>query len=373
MAGLYIHVPICVAKCRYCDFYSVVSRDTEMVDRFFRSLEKELQRLEKPFAPESIFIGGGTPTAIRVEQLARLFEIIHSHIDLSRVREWSCEANPGTLDEDKIRVLRESGVNRVSLGVQSFNARALKRLGRIHTAEEAVQGFRLLQRAGVENLNVDLIQSIPGMSPDEVIKDIYRAIELGPEHIASYNLSYEPGTPMTADRDAGRIVPPTDEEEADNYFAVKRILEEAGYIQYEISNFSRPGAECLHNLLYWQNGEYFGVGPSAHSHWNGVRYGNVRDLQEYCRRLENGEKPFDSIERLNPEAKAREVLVMRLRLRDGIDPDEFESATGFSLETLCGDEINHMLEEGLLQRVNNRIRISDKYLFISNAVLSELV
>jgi len=373
MTGLYIHVPICVAKCRYCDFYSVTSRDWKTIDRFFQCLEIELKRLPKPFAPETVFIGGGTPTAVKAEQLARLLEIIHGNIDASGVKEWSCEANPGTLDHDKVKILLDGGVNRVSLGIQSFHEKALKLLGRIHTAKEAIKGFRMLRDAGFANLNIDLIQSIPSMKPKDILADARKVIDLDPEHISYYNLIYEPGTTMTHDRDVGRIVPPCDDEEADNYLAVKATLENAGYSHYEISNFSKPEGECRHNLLYWKNGEYFGVGPSAHSHWKGARFGNVRDLQDYCNRLLEGSKPFDDVELLDAEAKAREVLVMWLRLTDGFDLNEFESVTGYSVEALCGDDLDHMVEEGLLQRSEGRIKLSDDALFISNAVLSEFV
>ncbi|MCF7848025.1 MAG: radical SAM family heme chaperone HemW [Kiritimatiellales bacterium] len=373
MSGLYIHIPICIAKCTYCDFYSVVSRDWKTIDRFFQCLETELKRLPTSFAPETIFIGGGTPPAVSAEQLAQLIEIIHGNIDVSQVREWSCEANPGTLDRDKVGILRNGGVNRVSLGIQSFHEKALKLLGRIHTAEEAIKGFRMLRDAGFDNLNIDLIQSIPGMKTEDVLADARKVTELDPEHISYYNLIYEPGTAMTRDRDEGRIVPPSDDEEADNYFAVKAILEGAGYGHYEISNFSKPAAECRHNLLYWKNGEYFGVGPAAHSHWNGARFGNVRDLGQYCGRLLDGKKPFDEVERLDPETKAREFLVMWLRLTDGVDLEEFELLTGYSVDALCGTDIEHMVAERLLQRLEGRLRLSNDALFISNAVLSELV
>ena len=373
MTGLYIHIPICVSKCRYCDFYRLTSAEWDNIALFIQCLETELRRLPPGFSPETVFIGGGTPTALEPDNLSALFGAIHRTINLSNVVEFSCEANPGTLTSEKLSIMGDGGVDRVSIGVQSFNDQALRLLGRIHRADEAVEAFEMLRAAGFANVNIDLIQSIPGMAPEEVLDDAHRVAELEPEHISYYNLIYEPDTPLARDRDAGRIVPPGDDEEADTYFAVKALLEGAGYGHYEISNFSKPRKECRHNLLYWQGGEYFGCGPSAHSHWNGARFGNIPDLRSYCDRLLENKKPFDELERLPPEAKARETLVMGLRLMEGIDLPEFKNTTGFSVDALCGEAVESMVEEHLLQRLENRLNLAPEALFISNSVFSELV
>jgi len=373
MTGLYIHIPICISRCRYCDFYKLTPREWEDVTLFIKSLALEFKRLPRDFAPETVFIGGGTPTALEPKDLAALFDCIHGAINLSNVTEFSSEANPGTLTPEKLKIMRDGGVNRVSIGVQSFNDKALRLLGRIHKADQAIRGFHMLREAGFNNVNIDLIQSIPGMAPEDILNDARRLIELSPEHISYYNLIYEPGTPMTKDRDAGRIIPPGDDEEADNYFAVKSLLESAGYGHYETSNFCRPNQPCRHNLLYWQGGEYFGCGPSAHSHWNGARYGNVRDLQAYCDRLQNDEAPFDELERLTGDEKARELLVMWLRLTEGVDLLAFERLTGRDVDALCGSTVDDLVEEQLLERKNNHLALTKNALFISNSVFSELV
>jgi oxygen-independent coproporphyrinogen-3 oxidase len=343
------------------------------VTLFLQCLEAELGRLPDGFAPDTVFIGGGTPTALEPGDYARMLEAIHGRIDLSRVVEFSSEANPGTLTPEKLAVMREGGVNRVSIGVQSFNNRALRLLGRIHKAQEAVDGYYLLREAGFDNVNIDLIQSIPGMTPEDVLADARKVAELGPEHVSFYNLIYEPGTPMTRDRDAGRIVEPGEDEEADNYFAVRDLLVGAGYEHYEISNFSMSGRRCLHNVLYWEGGEYFGCGPSAHSHWKGRRFGNIPDLQVYCDRLQENERPFDEIETLQSEEKARETLVMWLRMTEGVDLARFREVTGYEVDALCGPAVESLEEEGLLQRQGNRLALSRNALFVSNAVFSELV
>ena len=373
MNGLYIHIPICISKCRYCDFYKLTPREWDNIQLFVQCLELELQRLPSDFSPETVFIGGGTPTALEPDDLAAMLKSINTHIDLSKVIEFSSEANPGTLSPEKLDVMRAGGINRVSMGVQSFNDKSLKLLGRIHKAEQAVEGYHMLRAAGFDNVNIDLIQSIPGMTPDDILNDARRVIELDPEHLSYYNLIYEPGTPMTRDRDAGRLIPPGDDEEADNYLAVKTLLEDAGYGHYEISNFCKPDRECRHNLLYWQGEEYFGCGPSAHSHWKGMRFGNVRDLQGYCDRLRKNEKPFDEVERLSLEDKARETLVMWLRLTDGVNLNAFKQVAGIDVDALCGSQVESLLEEGLLQRSVNHLQLAPEALFISNAVFSELV
>lgn len=373
MTGLYIHIPFCVSRCRYCDFYKETTFEREQVQRFLASLENELRRLPKSFAPDTVFIGGGTPTVLDSGDYMRMLEGIHRQINLSNVIEFSSEANPGTLTKEKLMAMRQGGINRVSIGVQSFNDKALRLLGRIHNAQTAIDGYHMLRDAGFDNVNIDLIQSIPGMKPIDVLMDAQQLVDLSPEHISYYNLIYEPGTPITADRDAGRLAEPDEDEEADNYFAVKDLLENAGYTHYEISNFSKPGKPCNHNVLYWQGGEYFGCGPAAYSHWDGIRFGNVSDLTGYCDRISAGEKPFDEVEKLTSEDKARETLVMWLRLLKGVDFNEFKDVSGFSVEELCGDSLTSMIEEGLIKRAGNRIALSRDALFVSNGVFSELV
>ncbi|WP_372795887.1 radical SAM family heme chaperone HemW [Pontiella sp.] len=373
MTGLYIHVPLCEKRCRYCDFYKLTPNEVDSMELFLQCLEIELRRLPRDFAPDTVFIGGGTPTALNPAEYAKMLEAIDRRINLSQVVEFTSEANPGTLTPEKLQVMRDGGINRVSIGVQSFNERALQLLGRIHDAKAAVEGYHLLRSAGFDNVNIDLIQSIPGMKPDEVLEDARKVARLEPDHISFYNLIYEPGTPLTKARDEGRVVPPVDDEEADNYFMVKEYLECAGYGHYEISNFSRRGRECLHNVLYWQGGEYFGCGPSGHSHWHGRRFGNIPDLNVYTERLLKEQNPFDEVEHLTKEDKARETLVMWLRMTDGFDLNEFEKVTGFSADALCGEGIESMLEENLLQRTGNRLRLAPDALFISNAVFSQLL
>jgi oxygen-independent coproporphyrinogen-3 oxidase len=353
MSGLYIHIPFCERKCSYCAFYSL-PRPWGNEHVFFQALEAELESLPPDFSPETIFIGGGTPTAPDIRSLEKLL------LSLGRFSpaEFSVEANPGTVDAEKLSLLRERGVNRLSIGVQSFDSRCLKTLGRIHTAEQAEEVFRLARAAGFENISLDLIFGVPGQTIKMVDADLDRALALDPEHIAIYNLMYEEGTPLT-----NRNPPRLDEElERDMYDRIRNRLGTAGFEHYEISNFAKPGRECRHNLLYWSGGEYIGCGPAAHSHWNGVRWANVSDLNDYCA---NGpRREFEEV--LDPAAKERETLVMGLRQTAGVEVSS-------NLCKSLGEVFQRLEKEGLLVINGRRVRLAEEALFVSDSVFAELV
>ena len=362
--GLYIHVPCCLRKCSYCDFHSHSMTEAE-TGLFAKALESELNGLPPGFSPTSIFIGGGTPTALSKDVLSRLLDDLRRTVNTDGVSEWSCEANPGTLTDGKIRALLNGGVNRVSLGIQTFDEKLLKFLNRIHTAALAEEGFRSLRNAGFENIGVDLIYGLPGGSAHQVERDLNRLLELGPEHISCYCLSIEPGTDL-----ARMNVPEAEDEEAlTQYQLIRHTLGAAGYEHYEISNFARPGRECRHNLLYWEGGEYIGCGPSAHSHWDGARWANAADTRDYI--LRGPVRAFE--ERLAPEARARETLVMGLRKIRGVSRDLFRKQTGFDCYELRGPAIEKLIADGLLEQAGDFLRLTERALFVSNQVFVELV
>ena len=381
--GLYIHIPFCVRKCDYCAFYSEVSSDREKQELFFPALEREIKNLPAEFLPETVFVGGGTPTAPEFQYLESLFPILG---EFGAV-EFSVEVNPGTVDQQRLDLLKGAGVNRLSIGVQSFNSQCLETLGRIHSADEAEAAFRLARTAGFENISIDLMFGTPGQTVEMLDADLNRALELDPEHIAVYNLMVEEGTPL-AGRDPARL----DEElEREMYDRIRARLKAAGFVHYEISNFAKPGFECRHNMLYWTGGEYIGCGPAAHSHWKGMRWANVADLDGYIgspgglalpqeaaltgRARPPGE-PESSIsehwpqrefeETLDADAKERETLVMGLRLLGGVDvsPELFERVR-YTLQQLEG--------EGLLEIDGRHVRLSEEALFVSDSVFAELV
>ena len=350
MTGLYIHIPFCARKCSYCAFYSVVSEGRKKQEQFFQALEKELQNLPADFSPETIFIGGGTPTAPDYQLLERFFP----NLGKFHPAEFSCEANPGTIDAEKLALLKRSGVNRLSIGVQSFNPQCLETLGRIHTAEQAEEAFRLARTAGFENISLDLIFGVPGQTMEILESDLDRMLALRPEHVAIYNLMYEEGTPLT-----GLNPQKLDEElERKMYDRIRARLKAAGFVHYEISNFAKPGFECRHNLLYWNGGEYIGLGPAAHSHWKGVRWANAANVEDWSVR------EFE--EKLDLEAKERETLVMGLRQLAGVEVSS-------SLWKTMQESFRALEKEGLLVIDGRRVRLAEDALFVSDAVFTELV
>lgn len=384
MPGLYIHIPFCVRKCLYCDFYSLptgrgpvarrlVELEHESQPDFLDALAVELGRLPAEFKPQTVFIGGGTPTELSDEDFERLFRLVRASSDLSDVSEFTCESNPGTLTPAKVDIMIAGGVNRVSLGVQSLTPSVLEFIGRIHSPEEAIEGYELLRRKGVKNINLDFMYGIPGQSIDMLRADLSRAIESGPEHLACYCLIFEDGTPLTELRNKGYLKEVDDDTELEQYQLVREMLTGAGYRHYEISNYAKPGFESEHNKLYWSAGEYIGCGPSAHSHWRGRRYGNIRNLEEYNRRLLAGESVLQFEESLTPGARAREALVMYLRRIDGVGREEFLRATGFDYEQLCGAQIEWLASIGMLDRTDDRLRLTPQGVFVSDSVFAELI
>jgi oxygen-independent coproporphyrinogen-3 oxidase len=378
MAGLYIHVPFCASKCAYCDFYSLplaahVPSAGKQVERFFQALEKELAALPSGFVPDTIFVGGGTPTALPERQLEDLLGLLRPQARRGRVREWTVEANPGTLDPAKAAALRSAGVNRISLGVQTLDDRLLRRLGRIHTAVEARTSFELLRAAGFDNVSVDLMYALPGETTDAVRRDLQGLLAWQPDHLSCYALTVEPDTPLAAQCARGEISAVPDAAQAEQYHALRHTLRGAGFEHYEISNFARPGRACLHNLNYWRGGEYFGCGPAAHAHVAGRRSSNIADVDEYCRRIADGRSPRDFEEQLAPEAKARETLIIGLRLIEGVNLAEFEQQTGFDARALGGDALQRLLDLEMLRLDAGRLCLTERSLFISDRVFAELV
>lgn len=361
-SGLYVHVPFCVRKCGYCAFFS---RQAEpgLVVAWFAGIERELAALPAGFAPTSVFFGGGTPTALDERALARLFDLVRARVDLRNLAEWTCEANPGTLSPAKLACLRAGGVDRLSLGAQSFAEATLRQLGRIHAAEETRAAVAQARAAGFANVGLDLIYGVPGVAPETFRADVEAALALAPEHLSCYCLEIEEGTPFARAAAAGRLAVAEDEQRAQFDWARARLAA-AGYEHYEISNFARPGRACRQNRLYWCGGEYVGVGPAAHSHWAGIRWGNSAELPEWRRAFE---------EKLEPAAKARETLVMGLRRLAGWGRAEFRAATGFDYDELRGPEIARLAAAGLLTVEPDRIRLADDALFVSDAVFAELV
>ncbi len=370
--ALYIHIPFCARKCRYCDFNSVVS-ESDTINLYIDTLESELRALGDRYVFETFYIGGGTPSILSEAQLEKLLHAVIRHVPSSGIQEFTVEANPGTLTRHKARLLKEYLVNRISLGVQSFQERRLSFLGRIHSGNDARDAFALLREVGFRNINIDLIFGHPGQSPDDWESDLQAALELSPEHISTYALTYEEGTSLTEDLENGVI------QELDEYTALEmyktsiRCLAQDGYNHYEISNFAKQGRECVHNLVYWKNLGYVGVGAGAFSFIDGVRTSNEKDISKYIDGINKHTRTKPFRENLALNQCASETVVMSLRLRRGISNTDFYKRFGYNIEDQFREQIHGLSKDGLVSYEDERLKLTEKGLFIADTVMAEFV
>jgi oxygen-independent coproporphyrinogen-3 oxidase len=372
-AGLYLHVPFCRRKCAYCDFYSLADPGSAVQGAYLSAVEQELRTATLPGRIETVFLGGGTPTVLPAPLLSRLLVAIADKVDVSAVSEFSVEANPGAVDEPRAALLRAHGVNRLSLGVQSFQPATLATLGRIHGPDEVHQAVRLFRRLGFSNLSLDLIFAVPGQTLADWQADLDAALGLAPEHLSVYGLSIEPSTPLGRLVGHGQLHAAPDELYVEMFTAARERLIAASYEHYEISNYARPGFRCRHNVGYWRNRPYLGLGPAASSFVAGRRWTNVRDLDEYLACLARGQSPAEEIEELSPEARARELAMLNLRMADGIILQEFHDQTGFDALQLFDQAIRTHRAAGLLEVTSAAIRLTPQALPIADTVLVDFV
>lgn len=364
VAHLYVHVPFCVAKCPYCAFYSQPGSARQMaayVAAVLCELESAVTTLAKRgyrLVPATIFFGGGTPSLLPVRLMDRLLCAIAKLPLPGRPCEWTIECNPATISAAKAALYRERGVNRISLGVQSFDDRLLKTLGRIHTARQAIATYGLLRRAGFSNINLDLIFGIPGQSVAEWREELHQAIALQPEHISTYNLTREAGTAFAA-------LPANDELDRDLFELTIATLTEAGYRHYEISNFARPGHECQHNLAYWRGADYLGLGPSAVSTVGSRRWQNIADTARYVNALRSQRSPISFRERVTPQLRRAERVAFGLRLTEGV-PARW-------VRGRWDQETTRLLRDGLVQWHGDRLQLSPRGLLFADEVAAAFV
>lgn len=420
--SLYIHIPFCVRKCRYCDFLSAPS-DEESREKYVRALIAEIRFQGFRYSGktvDTIFFGGGTPSVLTTGQLERIMRAVRDSFQIELSAEISMEVNPGTADREKLRNIREVGINRISLGVQSFQDSELRLLGRVHTSEQARKAFEEARTAGFTNINLDLMSALPGQTLQEFQKNLEEACHLGPEHLSVYSLIIEPGTPFYEMYQSGRLSDlPPDEEDRAMYHFTGRYLAEQGYERYEISNYARPGFECRHNIGYWTGHEYLGLGLGASSLMGHQRFHNTDDLSEYLaaadfvreetdtgntakafvlqeneqfpekRKNVQEEKDGESTEFFRQEGVhtlfAREVtdlsekdrmeefMFLGLRMMQGVREKEFEKRFGRQVDEVYGPVIHRHTEIGTLIREDGRIFLSERGIDVSNSVMADFL
>jgi len=383
MRGIYVHVPFCVRKCGYCDFYSVAGGEEER-DRYPSLVEREMDLLLRAFPGEAdvpadtVYFGGGTPTVLGPDRLNRLLAAIRSRFPVAGDAEITTEANPGTVTGDDFARLRKGGFNRVSLGVQSFRPETLAALGRIHSVGDVRATYRDARKAGFASVGIDLIFGNPGQSEVEWQEDLDRAVTFLPDHVSAYALTPEPGTPIHAAIGCGGIALPDDDAVARMYAATRETMRAAGYRHYEISNFSRPGKECRHNLKYWRRDGYLGLGPSAHgllfpgeSAPFGLRTANPPSLPDYVRALGEGRPSWDSTVACGREDAWKESLIFGLRTAEGVSPSSIENRNGPPPEPVRG-AVENLVGSGVLLREGDRLRLPERHWFVSNEALQLL-
>lgn len=372
--ALYIHVPFCRHRCGYCDFTLVAGRD-DLIGRYLDALELELaQTLPEPVEIDTVFFGGGTPTHLDSRQLTRLFSIARECVRLADGFEFSVEANPLDLTPERIAVLREAGVNRVSVGVQSFDANELRLLERDHSPAEARDAIVRLQRV-IPNVGIDLIFGVPGQSLADWLRNFEAALELRPTHLSTYGLTFEKGTAFWTRREQGGLRQAPEDLERLMYEAAMDRAPAAGLPQYELSNFARPGFECRHNQTYWEARAYYAVGPGAASYLNGVRRTNHRSTTTWLKKTaeQKGRAPTAVVEELTAEERAREAVMLGLRQTRGINAAEFERRFGFRIEDLGGRAYPRLVEAGWLEDRDGRIRLTREGRCVADTVISEFL
>ena len=369
-SSAYVHIPFCTQICYYCDFSKVFIKN-QPVDAYLEHLIQETRSYEIGKL-RTLYIGGGTPTALSAQQLAYLLTELPKVMDLSEVEEFTIEANPGDLDPDKIAVLKESQVNRVSLGVQTFDNKMLKKIGRSHQEQDIYDNIRHLKQAGFDNISIDLIYALPGQTMDQVKENVAKAIDLDIPHMSLYSLILENHTVFMNRMRRGKLPLPKEELEAEMFEYIIEELEKAGFEHYEISNFSKPGFESRHNLVYWDNAEYYGLGAGASGYVDGIRYKNHGPIRHYLEAVEAGKARITE-EHLTLEEKMEEELFLGLRKKTGVSKARFEEKFGVSFDQRYGQVVASLTEQGLLVPDDKQVRMTKRGLFLGDTVAEKFI
>ena len=370
---LYVHIPFCKSKCRYCDFCSFRAKDIEIVS-YISKLKEELIFWGKRLTNEevvTVFIGGGTPSYLKEQYIREICDIIFQNFKISDDAEITIEANPGTVDLEKLRTYRESGINRISFGLQSTIREELEYLGRIHTYEEFLQSYDWARQAGFTNINVDLMSAIPKQTISSYEKNLRTIAKLSPEHISAYSLIIEEGTPFYEDENLEDLLP-SEEDEVLMYQMTKKILKEYGYEQYEISNYAKNGFESRHNLGYWSHIPYLGVGLNASSYMEERRFENPSDMKEYLE-IREFDKVYKDAEPLSIHEQMEEFMFLGLRKTKGVSKSDFEERFSHSMTSVYEKPLKEAMKQGFIKEQGDRVFLTLSGILVSNQVLCEFL
>ena len=367
---LYVHIPFCVRKCQYCDFLSGPS-DEETKDRYIEALLKEIRAAEhtEDYEIVSVFIGGGTPSALKAEAIASIMRTLQEQFFFCEDAEVTIEANPGTVDLEKLTIYRNVGINRLSLGLQSTDAEELKLLGRIHSYEEFLKSYEWAREAGFSNINIDLMFAIPGQTGEAWRQHLSHVAELNPEPMSAYSIIIEEGTPFAEQN----LDLPDEDTEYQMYEDTAEILERYGYRQYEISNYAKQGYMCRHNAGYWQRREYLGFGLGASSLYRGMRFSNTRRMQEYLKESRNPDQIRKDVTVLSRNERIEEFMFLGLRMTEGISEKKFEENFDVRLMDVYGDILQKYEETGFMEHIETKWRLTRKGIHVSNHILADFL
>ena len=372
--SLYIHIPFCAQKCLYCDFPSFARKD-HLRKAYIEALNKEIISLREKhnnLEINTIFIGGGTPSVLEADELECLLKEV-AKLNMAKYIEYSMECNPGNLTEEKLEVMKKYGVNRISMGLQAKQDNLLKGLGRIHNYKTFKENFLLAKKVGFNNINVDLMFGLPNQRLNEWEETLREIISLEPAHISAYSLIIEEGTAFYNLYENDKLKLPTEEEERKMYHLAKKILEENGFNQYEISNYAKEGKECRHNLAYWNMDNWIGVGSAAASYINGKRIKNISSVEEYINSINEKGEAVEEIINNSKNDNMEEFMFMGLRKINGIDENEFKNRFSMNINDVYGEILNKYIDEGLLIRESGRIFLSEKGIEISNIIMADFL
>ena len=372
--SLYIHIPFCAQKCLYCDFPSFARKD-HLRKAYIEALNKEIISLREKYNNieiNTIFIGGGTPSVLEADELECLLKEV-AKLNMAKDVEYSMECNPGNLTEEKLEVMKKYGVNRISMGLQAKQDNLLKGLGRIHNYKTFKENFLLAKKVGFNNINVDLMFGLPNQRLNEWEETLREIISLEPAHISAYSLIIEEGTAFYNLYENDKLKLPTEEEERKMYHLAKKILEENGFNQYEISNYAKEGKECRHNLAYWNMDNWIGVGSASASYMDGKRIKNISSVEEYINSINEKGEAIEEIINNSKNDNMEEFMFMGLRKINGIDENEFKKRFSMNINDVFGEILNKYIDEGLLIRESGRIFLSEKGIEISNIIMADFL